>query len=49
MAAEPPLKTIIGEVGKEIRSEIKSQIKARRIGMDGGKGRQRLKAPYPLQ
>jgi hypothetical protein len=49
MAAEPPLTTIIGEGGKAIRSGIESQIKARMIGMDGGKGRQRLKAPYPLQ
>jgi len=49
MAAEPPLTTIIGEGGKAIRSGIESQIKARITGMDGGKGRKRLKASYPPQ
>src|SRR5262245_7890661 len=49
MAAEPPLTTMIEEGGKAIGSGIERQIKARIIDMDGGKGRKRLKAPYPLQ
>jgi hypothetical protein len=49
MVAEPPQTTVIEEGGKAIRSGIERQIKARMIDMDSGKGRKRLKAPYPLQ
>jgi hypothetical protein len=49
MAAAPPLTTIIEGAGKANRSGIERQIKAGMIDMDGGKGKKRLKARYPLR